>query len=231
MIKGFYIILFFAVVIFAESCKNNDNVFPVVTSSFFNVVNASADTLNFYLNGTRQNNTASLVPASYSLYYPIPSGAEDIQFKKAGGFNILFSVPVKLIDSLNYSMYVTSAAASGAFTSIDTLNTIPFTDSGATVSQVRFVNASPSAGNLDVYVGDTVNFKSRSVKTTSVFLVTGSGIKTVKIYQSGTTAPLVDTSITFQQSTIYTLYSKGQLNGKGAAAFDVAVAVNLVYEE
>jgi hypothetical protein len=227
MTKGFYIILFFATILFAESCKNNDNVLPTIVYSWLNVVNASPDTLNFYLNGTRQNNGSDLFPVSQSLYDSIPDGSQNIQFKKAGTFNVLFSVPLKLKDSTNYSLYVTSGAASGAFTSIDSL----YADSSFKVSEltkIRFANASPNAGNLDVYVGDTLNFKSRAFKTSSVFLLTGAGTKTVKIYQSGTTTALVDTNIVFNPAYIYTLYSKGQLNGKGASVFDVGVAINYI---
>jgi hypothetical protein len=225
MVKGFYILLFFAVILFAESCKNNDEVFPSVLPSYLNVVNASADTLNFYLNGTRQNNTSDLYPVSESLYETIPAGSENIQFKKSGTFNVLFSVPLKLIDSTNYSLYVTGTSASGAFSSIDTLDTVSFYTSLYT--RIRFVNASPNTGNLDVYVGDTVNFKSRSYKTSSVFELTGAGNKLVTIYPAGsTTNPLVDTLITFEPAYIYTLYSKGQVNGKGGLAFDVGVAIN-----
>src|ERR1700759_3159597 len=108
MTKGIYsILLFFAVVLLAESCKNNDEVFPTVHYCALNIVNASADTLNFYLNGTRQNNSSSIFPVGQSYYLPIPSGSENLQFKKAGTSGILFSFPAKL-DTVNYSLYLTS---------------------------------------------------------------------------------------------------------------------------
>src|ERR1700733_11466905 len=123
MNKGFYILLLFAAMLTIEACKNNDNVFPTVVPSYLNVVNASADTLNYYLNGTRQNNSSSLFTDGQSFYAAIPAGSENIQFKKAGDFNVLFSYPMKLQDSLNYSLYVTGGSASGAFNTVDFLDT------------------------------------------------------------------------------------------------------------
>jgi hypothetical protein len=88
------------VVVFAltglYSCKNNDEIFQPKVSAFINVVNASADTLNFYLNGTRQNNASSLSPGGQSFYIAVPDGQQNYQFKKPGDFNVLFSVPLTL---------------------------------------------------------------------------------------------------------------------------------------
>jgi hypothetical protein len=221
--------LFFAAVLIVESCKNNDEVFPNIKPCFFNVVNASPDTLNFYLNGTRQNDNSSLFPGSASGYTSINSGSENIQFKKNGGFNDLFSVPLVLTDSLNYSLFVTGTSASGAFNSVDILDTTGL-GSSYLYFKVRFVNASPNAGNLDVSVGDSISFSAKAFKTISLFVAGGAGIKEVKIFPSGsTTNPLVDTSITFQADNLYTIFSKGQLNGKGSSAFNVGVTLNPFY--
>lgn len=205
------------------SCKNNDEVFKTVPSSFLNVVNASADTLNFYLNGTRQNNTSSLYPGGQSFYISVPSGTQNYQFKKAGNSTVLFSTPVTLLDSIYYSMYVYGEASGSTFYTRDTLLTYTaYPDT----TQVRFVNASPDAGNLDVYVGSTLNFKTRAFKTSSVFLLFPGGANEVTVYQSGSSTPKLDTTITFGAGSIFTIFSKGLLNGKGTAAFNISVAQN-----
>ncbi|HZY37201.1 MAG TPA: DUF4397 domain-containing protein [Mucilaginibacter sp.] len=222
MNKGFVIILFFVGILFAEACKNNDNVFPTVLPTSLNVVNASADTLNFYLNGTRQNNTSSLFPVGQSYYVTVKAGQATYQFKKAGGFSVLFGVPLTLTDSSYYSLFVCGATADKSFLTLDQL----YTDTVTNSTQIRFVNASPDAGNLDFYAGDTINYKSAPFKGTSAFLATGSGMKEVKVYQSGSASPLVDTLIAFQPGGISTLYSKGLLKGTGTAVFDVGVSIN-----
>jgi hypothetical protein len=211
-----------AVIIGFSSCKNNDNVFPKVVTTLMNVVNASADTLNFYLNGTRQNNSSSLYTGSQSFYITVPAGSQNYQFRKPGTSNYLFSLPLNLKDSTNNSLYIISTSPINTFTTIDSLNK----DTVPNSTQLRFVNTSSDAGSVDVFVGDTVNFKSRAFKTATVFLPTGSGQKEVKIYLAGAATPKVDTVITFQPARIYTLFSKGLINGKGNSRFNVAVVIN-----
>ena len=205
-----------------SSCKNNDEVFAPVKSSFFNVVNASGDTLNIYLNGTRQNNSSSLLPGGQSFYLTVPYGLQSFQFKKSGNVDILFSTSLTLKDSVNYSIYLSGETADKTFTTIDSL----YSDTGANKAQVRFVNASQDAGNLDVFVGDTVNFKSRAFKSSSVFLHMNSGQKKVKISQTGSSVLKVDTLITFRAGGIYTLVTRGSAAGTGNKAFKVGVVIN-----
>jgi hypothetical protein len=220
-----YSVLFFILALVGLlSCKNNDNVFPKVSYTGITVINASADTLNFYLNGTRQNNTSSLFPAGNSGLRIVSSGLQNYQFKKAGRPDVLFSVPLNLTTNTFNSVYVTGETAASLFKTVDTipLDTLPL------VTSVRFVHAAPGAGNLDVFVGDTVNFKMRAFKSSSVFLPTGSGKKEVKIYLSRSATLEKDTIITFQPNLAYTLFAKGLLNGKGNSVFGVGILINLL---
>jgi len=218
----YFILLFVIALAGLTSCKNNDNFFAPVTTTDITVVNASADTLNFYLNGTRQNNSSSIFPAGSVTHLIVPSGAQNYQFKKAGSSTILFSVPLTLTKNIYNSLYLTGETADKAFNTVDTLLTdsIPF-------ATVRFVHAAPDAGSLDVFVGDTVNFKSRAFKSSSVFLPVGSGQKHVRIFQTGSAIAKVDTVITMQPQRTYTLFAKGLLNGKGNSVFDVGIILNL----
>ena len=222
MTKRFYILFFFAAVLAVESCKNNDSVFKPLLYAGLNVVNASADTLNFYLNGTRQNNSSSLYPGSQSFYLGVPQGAQNYQFKKAEAFSVLFSVPLTLKDSVSYSLYVAGESVDKTFSTTDSL----YLDTAQYSTQIRFVNASSEAGSLDAYVGDTLNYKSRAFTSSPVFLPTGSGIKQVKISVAGSSTLLVDTPITFQPGRIYTLFSRGTVKGTGNAKFRVGIVIN-----
>jgi hypothetical protein len=228
MIYRFSVLLFVAAAIGLVSCKNNDEVFPVVTSASLNVVNASPDTLNFYLNGTRQNNSSSLFPGGQSLYLTEPSGLQNYQFKNLGTFSILFSVPLTLQASTtqspsNYTLYVTGATSAGAFNTADFLDTVGINDEAH--FKLRFVNASPNAGALNVTV-DSTNYINSAFKSSSAFSLYGSGGKVVSVYTSGSSVATVDTTLTFQPGHMYTLFSEGSLNGKGTAALRVSVALN-----
>jgi len=199
----------FVIAVAITSCKNNDNVFPKQVSSYINVVNASGDTLNFYLNGTRQNNTSSLFPGGQSFYITVPAGAQNYSFKKAGTPNVLFNVPLNLKDSVYNSIYVTSETAAGSFTSVD----VPYADSAH--AALRFVNASPDAGNLDVAVGDSLKFfSSVAFKSASAFMPVGAGQKRIRIYLAGGANSKIDTTIAMQPYKGYTVFSKGSINSK-----------------
>lgn len=203
-----YTVLFVAAIAMA-SCKNNDNVFPKQISSYLNVVNASADTLNVYLNGTRQNNTTSLFPGGQSFYITVPAGVQNYSFKKAGSPNVLFSVPLNLKDSVDNSIYVTGETAAGSFTSVD----VPRADS--VHAALRFVNASPDAGSLDVAVGDSLKFfPAVAFKSVTAFLPVGGGQKRIRVYLAGAANAAIDTTITIVPSNGYTLFSEGSVNNK-----------------
>ena len=222
MNSRFLILLFVVTLLGFTSCKNNDNVFKTVLYSAVNVINASTDTLNFFLNGTRQNNASSLTPGSSSGYLTVPSGSENFQFKKAGTSTVLFNVPLTLIDSTNSSVYLTGESTDKAFYTTDNL----LLDTNKFTSTVRFVNAAPDAGNLTAFVGDTLSFANRAFKSSSAFAGVGSGQKEIKIYQTGSSVPKIDTVITMQTATIYTLYAKGLVNGTGNSKFSFGIIIN-----
>jgi Domain of unknown function (DUF4397) len=213
-----------AVITVFYSCKNNDEVFAKKVTTGLNIVNASVDTLNFFLNGSRLNSTSSLYPLGQTFYLPVPSGTQNYQFKKAGTSVILFSLPENLADSINTTIYVYGSSASETLTTKDNLLTLT---AHPDTTQVRFVNVSPDAGTLNVAVGDTVSFNSAAFKSSSAFAYMTNGVKEIKIYQTGTTTLLKDTSIIFQPGYTYTVYSKGLLKGTGNATFNIGVAINV----
>jgi len=53
-----------------------------VQTTGLNVTNASTDTLNYYLNGTRVNNASSIYPLGSSGYIGVAVGQQNYQFKK-----------------------------------------------------------------------------------------------------------------------------------------------------
>jgi len=223
MYVKYSILLFIGGVIGLMSCKNNDNVFKPAAFAHINFVNASTDTLNIYVNGSRQNNNSSIYPAGQSYYLNVPDDLQNYQFKKAGSPVVLFSIPLTLKDSSYTSIYVYGGPAPGTITTNDLLfKYTAFPDT----TQIRFINLSPDAGSLDIFVGDTLSFKSQAFKSSTMFGFTGGGKKDVKVYQAGTAVLLKDTSLTFQRGAIYTLFSKGLTGGKGNAAFGVGLVIN-----
>ncbi|HEY4195413.1 MAG TPA: DUF4397 domain-containing protein [Mucilaginibacter sp.] len=224
------LLILLAVVFIAglSACKKNNDM-PVITSMVgLNIINASADTVNIYLNGTRLNNGSNLLPGISTGYYSVPAGEQSYQFKSA--FNTtgstvktLFSKTLPVDSSFYRSLFVTDETAAGAFTLDDVL----LTDTLANTCLVRFVNASPDAGTLNVAFGDTTQFKSIPYRSASDFVLVGvSGVKPVKIFPANSTTPLLSTKVDLGAGVSYTFYSKGKLKGTGTAAFSLGMTTN-----
>ena len=201
------------------SCKKTDDVPPFVKTTNLNVINATADTLNFYLNGTRINNSSSLYPLGSSGYLDVAYGEQNYEFKRPRSPVVLFNLPLALDTLKNYSLYIAGSAAEQTFSTIDTLAA----DTNGR-AKIRFVNASPDAGNLDVMVGDTVKFKTRAFKTSTVFLPVNAGIKRIRISRSGIVK--IDETRELLAGRIYTLFTKGSLSGTGNAVFATGLVIN-----
>jgi hypothetical protein len=204
------------------SCKNNDSVIRPALQTGLNVINATADTLNFYVNGTRQNGVSPLYPSGNTGLFLIPSGLQNYQFKKAGNPNVLLSTPTNFTYNTLNSIYITGESADKVFTTRDVP---PVIDTFKFTTAVRFVNAAPDAGNLDLFI-DSLKIPGAAYKSFSPFLLMGSGQKRIRVYLSGATIAKLDTTMAFQSNTDYTLFTKGLLNGKGNAAFNVRRLTN-----
>lgn len=215
-------LLFAAAVTGLLSCKNNDNVFPAKNpDAGFRIVNASPNTINYFLNGTRLNNSGGLSPGIATPYIAVTAGQQNFQFKLNGSPDILFSWPEKMPDSVGYTLYITGDTADKAFRKQDTFAV----DSG--FAALGFVNASSAAGNLDVSVDDTTRFKGTPFKTQEDLTRLSSGDREFKFYKAGTTTLLKDTTFTMNQNRVYTIYSYGTPGATGSSQFGVGITTNL----
>jgi Domain of unknown function (DUF4397) len=223
-------LLFGVLIIGLTACKKNDDA-PVVSTSVdsVNVVNATTDTINFYLNGTRLNNNSNLYPSGSSGYYQVPGGQQAYQVKKI--FNpatsvvqTLFDITLPLAPHHYYSLFVAGETAAQAFTTIDTLQN----DTVINQCYVRFVNASPTSGNFDFAVGDTLKFTKTAFKSASGFVSVGvSGLKPLVLYQSGSSTPLISATYSLVAGLSYTFYTQGNLHSTGSSALSLGVTVNI----
>ena len=227
-----FLTLFFAAIACLMSCKNKDIVPATPLTTALNVVNASADTVKYYINGTRQDNTADLFFGGQTGYLSVISGTQNYKFSKAtGNFATLFSESFTLDTAQNYSLFVAGTTADKAFLLTDplayasTILAADTVDTLVTPSVIRFVNASPDAGDLNVTVGvgDTVNFTNCKFGTQTSFVTFTSGAKEIKVFTNSGATLSIDTTITFQAEQIYTLFTKGMLNGKGTSLFSVTL--------
>src|ERR1700761_8956215 len=141
------ILLFAALVTAVISCKKSGDVAPIVKIAFINIINATQDTLNIYQSGTRLNNTSNLYPSGSLAGLSVVAGTQNYQFKKAGNPNTLMEVPVTTDTLVTHTLFVAGETPDKVFLTQDVLK-----NDTANVVKIRFINASPMASNVDVYI-------------------------------------------------------------------------------
>jgi len=212
-----------------EACKKNNDA-PTINTSIdsLNFINAYSIPFNIYLNGSRLNSNSNLSIGGSSGYYTVPSGKQTYQVKKVfdastAVVQTLFSYTPDLTAHHYYSLFVAGASDSSAFVIQDNL---PLGDTTSGVCQVRFVNASPDAGNVDLSIGG-ITYPNQAFKTGSAFgHVDTATLSPIILIKSGTTDTLINGHYPLLQGYIYTFYAKGSLTGTGNSALGIGVTVN-----
>lgn len=224
--------LFVVCIIGFAACKKNNDPPPVVNlADSLVVVNASADTVNIYKNGTRLNNNSNLYPGGSTLYYYVASGDQSYQVKKpfnpaTSTVQTLFSIPLTLKPHNYYSLFIAGEASDKAFQVIDSLQKDTI---AAGKCYVRFINATPSTGNLDLTIGGQ-KFSNQAFGTpaqANFLQVDTATLAPIALYQAGSTQSLVSGTYTLQEGRSYTFYSMMQKNENGVAVVNIGTTINL----
>jgi len=223
MIKNLRIITLLTTLLFAlASCAKNDPVVTVGIQVDVNVINASDDVLNYYLNGTRQNSTTGIFPLASSGYAKVPYGSQ-LAFRRL--FNnqtfdnseILFTVPVTAdttgAANRRYSLFTAGPTSALAFITRDTIV------SDSKNAKLRLVIASPEVTKLKVFLNDTLRFTTAAFKSTSVFIPVGAtGVKAIEIRDAATNGFLFGTRLNLTAGNSYTLFTQGRVADKSFKA-------------
>jgi hypothetical protein len=240
------IIILLTVIASIYGCSKASDA-PIATSpaTLLNVINTTTDTLNYYLNGTRQNSQSAIYSNGSSGYLSVQSKLQNYQFKKNGSSGVLFSLPLTLntINTLyrdtvitknvttgaitttiasirGYSLFINGETADKTFLKLDTIKV------NGDSSTVRFVHSAIAAPALDLSIGD-ISFKNQSYGSMSKFKTQVSGAnKVITVYLAGSSVPKLTQKITLLTATAYTLYIKGVPDGVGKAALTVGVFIN-----
>ncbi len=210
------------------SCNKNGDDTPVKgTTAQLNVINAVTDirAIDFYLNGTRQNTTSAIYLYNSSGYLSVLTGEQQYQFKSDTDRTTL--ADIKLNPAKADSSYTLVVAGQQSNSSLATifLGDYFVANTNTKNAQVRYIQASPGTASYDVFVGDTLSFKSKAFKAYTGFQGVGAGKKTVKIMLAGTTTPIFNGTVVIQAGSYYTLLTQGALNGSGKNAFSVSVSL------
>jgi hypothetical protein len=198
-------IAFIGIVAIASCKKGVDDppADPLTTS--INFVNATTDTLNFYVNGTRLNFAAASYPLSSTGYLTTPLGEQNYQVKKDRTPNTLFNLALPLDTGKVYTFFLTDNTPENTFTVVDTLTSVD------TLAMIRFVHTSPKMGTLKIEVGDTVKFTNVKFKSVSGYEHIRPGIKQIRVIDSASNKTLIEETRVLQLGRGYTLFTKGTL--------------------
>ena len=225
------IILFFAAATIFVSCKkNNDLVTPLdINPPEVNTINATADTINIYQGGVRQNYASDIYPGGATAYIPFTNGTQNISIKRSGTAPVLFSQTFSLASRQFYSIFVTGTSSGDMFLTTDAIDTAEtIADTTVNLGLVRFVNASQNSGALNVTVNTaSANFNNVNYASATPFVPFNATVpEEVKVFLPNSTTPKIDSTFTFQVGLIYTLYTKGSLTGTGNHAFSISLAID-----
>lgn len=189
------------------SCSKDDD--PVVNSeSSVKVIHAIPGTgsVDFYLNGTKQN--ASAISYGESTGYVSTSNGDlTAVFKTSADNNTILSAPVTF-DNGNYSLFATGLASNNSLTTLLVEDDLETPSSGK--ARVRFVHVSPDAPTVNVLGNDSLWAANRTYKSATEFFEVTGGTYTIKLNNStdGTTA-YTSSTITLAAGKNYTLVAEG----------------------
>ncbi|MDN3583696.1 DUF4397 domain-containing protein [Mucilaginibacter flavus] len=215
-IKAFFIVAA-AVTCWASCKKNGDAPAKASSAAYVNIINVSNNNINFYINGNRVNSTTTYYPGGTLGYLTVAAGTKNYAFKVDGtnALSPFYNKPFKADSAGGYTFYVAGQTDNDVFNSRDAW----YPDTGVNLTkyaQIRFVNASASAGNLKfVLVGkttaiaDSTQYDNVPYKTITDFTRITKGIHYIGIYRSAyPSQPKIDT-VTISAGKIYTFYGYG----------------------
>jgi hypothetical protein len=225
-----------AFALFFVSCKKNDSGDSQPSQASVLLVNASpgdSATYDFYFNDVKLNSQ----PISYtssSGYLPITAKSYTIKVAAANTINPVASGSFNFGSNRSYSVFTYDTLQSGKVKVFATEDDISAPAPGK--AKVRFFHLSPVNIPLDILVNDSVMFANRSYadnvadNSKSAFRSVSAGTYTIKIKLSGspeTIPPLITLNgINFADGKVYTVITKGKLNGKGVNELGAQVIMN-----
>ncbi|WP_448702919.1 DUF4397 domain-containing protein [Mucilaginibacter sp. AW1-3] len=218
---GKYLLLFCLAGLFLSACKNNNDAPGITATTSISVVNlvVNSGSINYYANGTRQNN--------YKLGYSLASGyltvtsGDQITSLKDTLYNTIYSADQNLTDSIRYTLLA-------AGQSKQAVSGILLSDTARSVSgkvKARFINASANAPAVDVYFNN-VAITNIAYKGISKFALVDTGTVVLKINQAGTNTLITSQTFKLSGGGVYTFYGYGLYNGTGVNAFAVGEIIN-----
>lgn len=186
----------FAAALSSIGCDDDDNPVAPAATAQLRVVHASPDAPNV---DVLLDNTLALNNVAFkgsSAYLPAPSGTRNLKVRAAGTTTTVIDANANLAAGGAYTVLATGRAASIAPLVLEDNLTAP----AAGNIKLRLVHASPSAGNVDIYVtapnadltATTPTLTNVPFRAASAYLEVPAGTYRVRITPTGTKTVAID---------------------------------------
>jgi hypothetical protein len=179
-----------------SACDDDSDVTAPATIAQLRVVHASPDAPNV---DVLVDNTAALTNVAYkaaSTYLQVPSGSRNLKVRATGTTTVVIDQTATLDQGSAYTVIATGRVASIA----PLVLTDDQTNPAAGNVRVRLVHASPTAGNVDIYVtGPTADITTATptlanvgFRVASNYLEVPAGTYRVRVTPAGTKTVAID---------------------------------------
>jgi hypothetical protein len=212
------------VILFASCQKDNAYYYQGSAVAGFNVVAASPGTASF--NFALDNNFVNGPPLLYgqhSGYINAYTGKRLFSLTSGGTTEVIATDSVTLEANNYYSLFITGLNSAPAFL----LTTDDLTAPPLGQAKVRFVQLSPDGGSFDLGIqGGNTLFASQAYKTASAFVNIAPAMYNFQIKADNTGTVTALDSVTINPNRIYTIISRGSIQGTGDYAISGKVMAN-----
>jgi hypothetical protein len=203
------------------SCdKDDDGVIDPKTS--LKVVHAvpNGGSVNFYVDGTKQNASAFGFGESTG-YLAVASGSRTAEFKSSVNNSTILSAPITLGNG-NYSLFATGITGDNTLTTVLVADNLQTPGTGKV--RVRVAHVSPDAPTVNVLVNDSLLLANSAYKTVSGFMEIPARTYSIKLNNSASGGNVYTRNdVVLEAGKNYTLTAQGLVASPLTAPFSVNV--------
>lgn len=217
-----------AVSTLAACKKDKDKTPPTINPGRVAMLVSSpgATEFSFLLNGTKTTTAKALTYNTVIDYTDIKAGTGEFSFTKKDATEVLAKINYEIKSQRNYSLIVTDKSPKAALILVEDDLSAP----AAGKAKVRFVNLSPDAPELDLYVAGKLDagVTKKAFKAVSSFVSIDPGAEIkFEIKENGKTDVLATLDkYKIESGKIYTIWARGLKDATDVTKLGVEAMVN-----
>lgn len=215
--------------------KNGVPVGNGPVSTFVSVMNLApyAPTVDVYLNDTLVSPLGGIPPGGYSTQYaPLKPGVYDVKFKKTGTDSLIDEIPASSFDTTNfYTLILYNTQPGGGVAQAIKIHD-DFSMVSPASANYRFLNLSPDAPRVDLYLDSTISQNGRTPAdnaanvSLSTFQPIAPATYNLQVRLSGTDSVLASlNSVNLTAGNVYTIFLSGKDQSSNSLSINVLTEI------